>query len=167
MVKQVKNTENHVFSTYVRLLDGPIRANRFAHSRESPDSRESFYNWTPFTRSHVIRIGFFLRIDSRESPQFALRIRRPSNVALPSPSYFWLISSANLNVFEVPGPLDRLVLLPTGRTQMGVVVSERLAQIWGQASTWKFRGGVSNIGKKDSRKFLKLAQIFANKSAKL
>ena len=82
-------------------LDGPIRANRFADSRESPDSRES--SWASRTeplfcesrfgglkianrgfeairanRSHVMKAGVFLQIDSRESPRFALRIAGPS-----------------------------------------------------------------------------------------
>ena len=30
------------FPPLMKLLDGPIRANRFADSRQSPDSRESF-----------------------------------------------------------------------------------------------------------------------------
>ena len=32
----------HIYQDIVWTLDGPIRANRFADSRESPDSRESF-----------------------------------------------------------------------------------------------------------------------------
>ena len=73
-------------------LDGPIRANRFADSRESPDSRESFqgsqtepsflrialrgakkianhrFEAIRANRLHVMNIVFFfLRIDSRES----------------------------------------------------------------------------------------------------
>ena len=71
----------------VILLDGPIRANSFADSREFPDPRESFsgfLNWTPFlrialrgtkktanrkfdairaNRSNVLKIIFCLRID--------------------------------------------------------------------------------------------------------
>ena len=83
-------------------LDGPIRANRFADSRESHDSRESFqgsrterlffanralgqlkianrrFEAIRANRSHVMKMVFFARIDSRESPRFALRIAGPS-----------------------------------------------------------------------------------------
>ena len=31
-------------------------------------------------RSHVMKLGFFLRIDSRQSPQFALRMAGPSKI---------------------------------------------------------------------------------------
>ena len=74
----------------IRNLDGPIRANRFADSRELPDSRESFqgsqteplfcesrfgglktanhrFKAIRANRSHVLKTGVFLRIDSRES----------------------------------------------------------------------------------------------------
>ena len=73
-------------------LDGPIRANRFADSRESLASRESFrgsrteplfcesrfggpqianlrFEAIRANRSHVVKIGFFFRIDLRESIQ--------------------------------------------------------------------------------------------------
>ena len=84
-------------------LEGPIRANRFADSRESPDSRESFQSspTEPLfcesrfvglklanrgseairaNRSNVMKIVcfVFLRIDSCESIRFALRIAGPS-----------------------------------------------------------------------------------------
>ena len=85
----------------LKNLDGPIRANRFADSRESPDSRESFrgsrieplfceshferlkianrrFEAIRANRSHIMKIGGFLRIDSRESPRFGLRIAGPS-----------------------------------------------------------------------------------------
>ena len=92
-------------------LDGPIRANRFADSRESLDSRESFrgsrneplYCESRFgglqianRRSEAIRAkslaryqnrvfffcsaNRFARIDSRESPRFALRIAGPAKI---------------------------------------------------------------------------------------
>ena len=93
----------------VQSLDGPIRANRFADSRESrlilairfrvsepnPFFCESRFGGAKIAnrrfeairanRSHVMKIGFFsanrfARIDSRESPRFALRIARPSKV---------------------------------------------------------------------------------------
>ena len=78
------------------LLDGPIRANRFADSRGSPDSRESFRVSEPLfwesrfgrlniakrrfeairaNRSHIMQIGGFHRIDSRES----IRANRPDS----------------------------------------------------------------------------------------
>ena len=89
-----------------QCLDGPIRANRFADSRESLDSRESFqgsrtehiflrialrganianhrFEAIRANRSHVMKIGhgfsanLFVRIDLRESPRFALRIAGP------------------------------------------------------------------------------------------
>ena len=85
----------------LRTLDGPIRANRFADSRESRDSRESFQGsrTDPLflrialrvgglkianrrveairaNRSHVLNIVFFLRIDSRESPPIRVANRR-------------------------------------------------------------------------------------------
>ena len=73
----------------IPCLDGPIRANRFADSRESPDSRESFqgsrieplfrelrfgglkvanrrFEAIRANRSNVKKIGVVLRIDSRE-----------------------------------------------------------------------------------------------------
>ena len=82
--------------------DGPIGANRFADSRESPESRESFqgsrteplflriapwrakhfitnrrFDAIRANRSHVIKIGlaFFLRIDFHES----IRANRPDS----------------------------------------------------------------------------------------
>ena len=88
-------------------LDGPICANLFADSRESPDSRESVQGSRtepPFfanrasgglqvanRRFEAIRVNLlkryenrvfpanrFTRIDSCESPRFALRITGPS-----------------------------------------------------------------------------------------
>ena len=79
-------------------LDGPIRVNRFADSRESPDSRESFQGsrTEPLlcesrfgglkmanrrleairaNRSNVMKIEVFLRIDSCES----IRANRPDS----------------------------------------------------------------------------------------
>ena len=86
-------------------LDGPIRASRFADSRESLDSRESFqgsrteplffgesrlggglkianrrFEAIRANRAHVGKMSFFLRIDSRESPRFAARIAGPSKL---------------------------------------------------------------------------------------
>ena len=81
-----------------RTLDGPIRANRFADSRESPDSRESSrgsrseplfcksrfrglkianrsFEAIRANRWHVMKIVFFLRIDSCES----IRASRPNS----------------------------------------------------------------------------------------
>ena len=75
-------------SMYICHLDGPIHADRFADSRESPDSRESFqgsrtaelnpcfanrafgglkianrrFEAIRVNRSHVMKIGLFLRI---------------------------------------------------------------------------------------------------------
>ena len=72
-------------------LDGPIRANPRIDSRELPDSRESFqgsrtgplfcesrfvaanianrgFEAIRANRSHVMKIGVSLRLDSRESP---------------------------------------------------------------------------------------------------
>ena len=85
-------------------VDGPILANRFADSRayDMPDSCKSFHGsrTEPLilrialrgglrvanrrfeairaNRSHVMKIGVVLRIDSRESPRSALRITGPS-----------------------------------------------------------------------------------------
>ena len=93
----------------LQSLDGPIPANQFADSRESPASRESFqgsrseslfcesrfgglksanrrFEAIRANRSHVM-IFIFLRVGSRESPRFALRITRPS------------ISSKGLGIF--------------------------------------------------------------------
>ena len=107
-------------------LDGPIcanlRANQFTDSRGSFDSRKSFQGSRTepfFCKSHFgglkianrrfesreslaryeINIGAFsLRIDSRESPRFALRIAGPSK----------MMSSAYVETFilatETPGP---------------------------------------------------------------
>ena len=92
-------------------LDDPIRANRFADSRESPDSRESFqgsrteplFFANRASGAKNLRITMFeaicanrferyesycrffsanrfARIDSRESPRFALRTAGPSKV---------------------------------------------------------------------------------------
>ena len=87
----------------VRDLDGPIRANRFADSRESSDSRESFQGSRTkppicesrfggakklriaclrrFARiaSKVLKLGFFQQIDSRES----ICADRPDSRVLP------------------------------------------------------------------------------------
>ena len=82
-------------------VDGPIRANRFADSYESLDSRESSqgsrteplfceshfggltiancrFEAIRANRLHVIKIGFFSAIDSHESARFVLRIAGPS-----------------------------------------------------------------------------------------
>ena len=102
------------FESAIGTLDGPIRANRFADSRESPDSRESsrgsrteplFFCKSRFrglkianhsfeairaNRWHAMKIGFlfsvnrFVRIDSRESPGFTLRIAGPSKIGTSS-----------------------------------------------------------------------------------
>ena len=91
--------------SYSGGLDGLIRANRFADSRESSDSRESFqgscteplflcdsrfgglkianrrFEVICANRSHVMKIGLLLRIDLRERfariARFALRIAGP------------------------------------------------------------------------------------------
>ena len=100
-VPSLGNSRKSQKSSLISNLDGPIRANQFADSRESPDSRESFQgsrteplfaNRASGGRgggglkiairancSHVMKVGvFFLRTDSRESPRFALRIAGPS-----------------------------------------------------------------------------------------
>ena len=60
-------------------LDGPIRANRFADSRESPDSCESFQGSQ--TEPHLLRIAFpggGLRIANRYNRRFeVIRANRP------------------------------------------------------------------------------------------
>ena len=104
-----------------RGLDGSIRANRFADSRESHDSRESFQGSRPeplfcesrfqalkignrrfarrFARiacTYVMKIGVFLRIDSRESPRFALRIAGKKCGGFPDLSF--LVLSGDLPI---------------------------------------------------------------------
>ena len=95
-------------------LDGPIRVNRFADSRESPHSRESFqgsqaeplfycescfgggglkianrrFEAIRANCSHVLKIRVFLRIDSRESPRFALRTAAIYVPAIPQKERF-------------------------------------------------------------------------------
>ena len=97
------------FSACISDLDGPIRANRFADSRESPDSLELFqgsqteplfcesrfgglktanrrFEAIRASRSNVMKTGGFsanqfVRFDSRESPRFALRIVEPSKIS--------------------------------------------------------------------------------------
>ena len=62
-------------------LDGLIRANGFADSRESPDhairkSANRRFKVIRANRSNVMKIRVFLRIDS--NPRFALQIAVPS-----------------------------------------------------------------------------------------
>ena len=77
-------------------FDGSIRANRFADSRVSSDSRESFHwfqgfpNWTPFLRIALWGGGGGL-VDSRES----IRANRPDS-RCESPGH---LSSRNLWLF--------------------------------------------------------------------
>ena len=80
-------------------LDGPVRSNLFADSRESPNSRESFQGsrteplfresrfggpkianrrFEAIHENRSMKIGVFLRIDSCDLPRFTLRIARPS-----------------------------------------------------------------------------------------
>ena len=76
--------------TFVLALDGPIRANRFRVPELNPLFCESRlgalkianrrFEEIRANRSNVMNIGFFLRIDSHESPRFALRIAGPSTV---------------------------------------------------------------------------------------
>ena len=95
-------------------LDGPIRANRFADSRESLDSHESFQGsrTEPFFLRIALRrakifesqVGgdsfeslaryeeVFLRIDSRESPRFASRIAGTSQCPKLGPIVRWSFS---------------------------------------------------------------------------
>ena len=91
-LQHLKVADSCCNNTKPLILDGPIRAKRFADSRESPDPRESFqgsrteplfanrkFEAIRANRSHVMKIVFFFFVNRfARIARFALRIAGPS-----------------------------------------------------------------------------------------
>ena len=103
-----------VSSSLFLNLDGTIHANRFRVPELNPffANRVSGHALTIANRRlranrlNFMRIWVFLRLDSRESPRFALRIAGRSKLLSASASRLFYGDSASMSAQEGPGGVD-------------------------------------------------------------